>query len=55
MDVIPVELSGPHHASEGLPLDPALEVSCAADRLSLAYRLYLRTLGIGFGVEPVRG
>ena len=37
-----------------LPLDPALEVSCAADRLSLAYRLYLRTLGIGFGVEPVR-
>ena len=32
-----------------LPLDPDTEVSCAADRLSLAYREYLRRLPVNFG------
>jgi phenylpropionate dioxygenase-like ring-hydroxylating dioxygenase large terminal subunit len=32
-----------------LPLDPEREVSCAADRLSLAYRDYLRQLPLTFG------
>ncbi len=33
-----------------LPLDPQAELSCAADRLSLAWRAWLRALGVGFGV-----
>lgn len=33
-----------------LPLDPQAEASCAIDRLSLAWRAYLRALGVGFGV-----
>ena len=32
-----------------LPLDPAAELHCAADRSSAAYRRYLRRLGVGFG------
>jgi hypothetical protein len=32
-----------------LPLDSDAEVSCAADRSSLAYRAYLRRLDLRFG------
>ena len=35
-----------------LPLDFRAEASCAIDRLSLAYRGYLRELGVRFGVLP---
>ena len=33
-----------------LPLEPGAELHCAADRLSVAYRRYLRKRGITFGV-----
>lgn len=35
-----------------LPLAPAAEAHCAADRMSAAYRRYLRESGITFGVIP---
>jgi len=36
-----------------LPLDPAAEVSVRADRMSVAYRRYLRELDYRYGVIPV--
>jgi phenylpropionate dioxygenase-like ring-hydroxylating dioxygenase large terminal subunit len=33
-----------------LPLEPGAELHCAADRLSVAYRRYLRKRGVTFGV-----
>ena len=35
-----------------LPLDPRAEASCAADRLSLAWRAWLRELGVGMVAYP---
>jgi hypothetical protein len=36
-------------APRRLPLDPAAELHCAADRASAAYRRMLRRLGVSFG------